>query len=98
MIFYFARRTGLSPAIQQECPGQVMGGVFQEMLVQQEAYDYVHGNFGQNNKIVGEVFLPKPTSGQRKYQFKIHFALHFALWTSWIVLLIDICFDILQPR
>ena len=38
-----------------------MAAVLQETRDQQEAYDYVHSNFGNQDLIMGEVFQPKIT-------------------------------------
>ena len=63
--FYPVCRTSLSPAIQHECPGDIMAVVLQETRDQQEAYDYVHSNLGNQDLIMGEVFQPKVKSGTR---------------------------------
>ena len=64
-------RTSLSPAIQHECPGEIKAAVLQETLVQQEAYDYVHRNLGHKDLIMGEVFQPETTTGEREYEILV---------------------------
>ena len=68
---FCARRTSLSPAIQQECPGDIMAVSLQDTRVQQEAYDYMHTNMGNRSVVMSQVFQPRPTTPGRSKSLKL---------------------------
>ena len=75
--------------IQEECPGSIRVAILLQTLDGQKGYEFLHKSLGQENKVVGEVFLPKMYPGNKGYILRI-----YHLCVKWLKLLN--CLDMME--